>query len=457
MYFLDLSASQDIGASCYLLSIGSFNIVVDCGMHPKHVGLSSLPNLSFLEGKALDAIILTHTHLDHIGSLPLLAEKYQVPIFSSQATTLLGPRMLHNSVNVMQRQCDTGVKDARVLYTHSQVDAMAPCWQPLAFGRPHSLKKGKDELLLTLYPAGHVVGAVGCSLEYKGHTLFLTGDVLFENQLTLSGAAFPAKPVDTLILETTRGNTVRKQSRQEAQQALINSIKNCLDQGGYCLLPLFALGRLQEVLLLLYEAIFVHKTLDLVPIYVSGLGLDLARYMDEIYRKTQSVYFTYKIIRKLKVKSMSFKLSPGILPPSKGIYLLSSGMMVTETPSYALAASIINDPKSLIAFSGYCDPDTPGGKLLQAKPKDSIPFEAYNYSASLEAKIERFDLSAHADREELVDFAASLKPKHILTVHGESEARQWILQALKERLPEAHIHNSEPERVYDLPQKLSTS
>lgn len=450
MYFLDLSASLDIGASCYLLSIGPFRIVVDCGMHPKHTGSEALPNLSLLDSTILDGIILSHTHLDHIGSLPLLVQDHPVPIFTSQATSMLGERMLHNSVNVMQRQCDAGLKDARVLYTHGQVDAMAKLWQPLAFGRPHSLKKGKEELLITLYPAGHVVGAIGCSLQYKGYTIFISGDVLFDHQLTLSGASFPNTPVDTLILETTRGNTVRTQSREAAQQQLVASVKSCLTQGGYCLLPLFALGRLQEVLLLLYEAIFVHKTLDLVPIYASGLGLDLVGYMDDIYRKTQSVYFTYKIIRKLKVKRMSFKLTPGVLPPGKGIYLLSSGMMVPETPSYALAASIISDPKSLIAFSGYCDPDTPGGKLLKAKPKDIIDFEAYGYSASLEAKVERFDLSAHADRDQLIDFAARLNPKHVLTVHGETEARDWMIQSLKQRLPQAHIQNSEPGKPYHL-------
>ncbi len=328
MHFLDLSASQDIGASSYLLSIGPFQVVVDCGIHPKKTGNEAVPSLKLLDGISIDAIILTHTHLDHIGSLPLLAKRQAVPIFTSQGSRILGERMLHNSVNVMQRQCESGDLGAEVLYTHGQVDAMEKLWQPLAFGSPHTLEKQGETLLLTLYPAGHVVGAVGCKLEYKKKIVFITGDVLFDNQLTLSGAAFPTEPVDTLILETTRGNTLRKQSRAEAQQALVGSIKTCLDQGGYCLLPLFALGRLQEVLVLLYEAIFVQKTLDLVPIYASGLGLDLVGYMDEIYRKTRSVYFSYKIIRKLKVKRMSFKLKPGVLPPEKGIFLLSSGMMV---------------------------------------------------------------------------------------------------------------------------------
>ncbi len=450
MHFLDLSASQDIGASCYLLSIGPFKIVVDCGIHPKKTGAEAIPDLKLLDGISLDAIILTHTHLDHIGSLPLLASRQAVPIITSQGSMILGERMLHNSVNVMQRQCESGDLGAEVLYTHGQVDAMAKLWQPLPFGSPHILEKQGERLSLTLYPAGHVVGAVGCKLEYKRQTIFITGDVLFENQLTLSGAAFPTGQIDTLILETTRGNTLRKQSRAEAQQALVHKINTCLDQGGYCLLPLFALGRLQEVLVLLYEAIFVHKTLDLVPIYASGLGLDLVGYMDEIYRKTRSVYFSYKIIRKLKVKRMNFKLKPGVLPPEKGIFLLSSGMMVEQTPSYALAASILHDPKSLIAFSGYCDPDTPGGKLLQTKPKEPMLFNAYTYSTPCEAKIERFDLSAHADREELIHFACSLRPRHILTVHGEPEAREWVLQTLKERLPTANVINSEPGTLYHL-------
>lgn len=450
MHFLDLSASQDIGASCYLLSIGPFKLVVDCGIHPKKIGFEAVPDLKPLDDVQLDAIILTHTHLDHLGALPLLASRQAVPIYTSQGSKILGERMLHNSVNVMQRQCDSGEPGSEMLYTHGQVDAMAKLWQPLNFADPHTLEKAGEKLLLTLYPAGHVVGAVGCKLEYRGKTIFLTGDVLFENQITLNGASFPTQPVDTLILETTRGNTLRKQSRAEAQQALVRSIRACLDQGGYCLLPLFALGRLQEILVLLYEAIFVHKTLDLVPIYASGLGLDLVGYMDEIYRKTRSVHFSYKIIRKLKVKKMNFKLKPGVLPPGKGIFLMSSGMMVEHTPSYAIAASILHDPKSLIAFTGYCDPDTPGGKLLQINLKESMLFEAYQYATPCRATIERFDLSAHADREELIRFACSLNPKRILTVHGEPEARAWVLENLRACLPAAVITNSEPGKIYDL-------
>ena len=101
------------------------------------------------------------------------------------------------------------------------------------------------------------------------------------------------------------------------------------------------------------------------------------------------------------------KLEPGREPPMKGIFLVSSGMMVEHTPSYLLASSLLRDERNSILFVGYCDPDTPGGQLLRSQPGEEFDFEEIDCIEPVRAKIRQFDLSGHADREELVAYAES--------------------------------------------------
>ena len=110
----------------------------------------------------------------------------------------------------------------------------------------------------------------------------------------------------------------------------------------------------------------------------------------------------------------------------QGIYLVSSGMMVENTPSYMLASSMLEDDRNGIFFVGYCDPNTPGGQLLECQPGDEFLFEEVDILAQIRASIKKYDLSGHADREELLAFARSVSPRKIVLHHGDPEARSWF-------------------------------
>ena len=171
---------------------------------------------------------------------------------------------------------------------------------------------------------------------------------------------------------------------------------------------------------------------------------------DKISKRTRLVDFDLKILKQLDIKAIDPKLRPGKNIKKKGIYIVSSGMLVERTPSYNVAASLMNTGSNGIFFIGYCDPDTPGGQLLANKDADSFYFNAFDYLSPIRASIKKFDLSGHADREALVDYALQAKPKNIILTHGENDARNWFRNTLNQHLGYTHIIDPEPGQTYPL-------
>jgi Cft2 family RNA processing exonuclease len=125
-------------------------------------------------------------------------------------------------------------------------------------------------------------------------------------------------------------------------------------------------------------------------------------------------------------------------------------MLVERTPSYVLASGLTGNARNTIGFVGYCDPDTPGGQLLAAKPGDNFLFAAANVKTKVKARVEKFELSGHADREELLEFAVQATPRSIVLTHGETPARAWFAQQLAEKLPQTKVLDPVPLQTYQV-------
>lgn len=452
MKLIDLNRDGGIGANSLFIQLGDLNLVVDCGLHPKKVGRAATPDLKPLRNVTLDLVIVTHCHLDHIGSLPvLLREHPDVPVLMSSSSRMIIERMLHNSANVMVRQREAEHISDYPLFTHEEVDRCAKRFTPLPFGQAKHFRGAKDDLQIIFHGAGHVAGAVGVELHHKHRRIFFTGDVLFENQRTTPAAKFPADRFDTLVMETTRGTTERPQGKERANEVprLIRSINDTIERGGSFLAPVFALGRMQEILSIFHDARKFGRMAE-CPIYVSGLGVDLADYLDEIARKTRHVQFNRSMLKELHVKPLPRKLHPGEDPKQNAIYLVSSGMVVENTPSYILASGLVGHARNTIGFVGFCDPDTPGGRLLAAKPGDDFVFEAAHVKTKVKARIERFELSGHADREELLEFAVQTHARSIVLTHGDPPARAWFAEQLAAQAPHSKVIDPAPLQPYQV-------
>lgn len=427
-------------------------MVVDAGLNPKIAGVEALPDFSEIPPYPLDFILLTHCHLDHLGALPVLAREHpEAAIFCSRPSAIIAPRMLHNSISVMKRQrAEQGIANYP-LFQRNEIDALEDRFTPVRYEKPILCGDPDDPIEFTLYHAGHVAGACGIQIRYRHLTHLITGDILFTLQRTLDGAQLPQLHFDTLIMETTRGATERDpdKSRETEVERLLEWISEVIERGGSVLLPVFALGRMQEVMKILYEA-KLEDQLPRVPIFATGLGMALVDYFDTITRKTGLVQFQRKVLQELGIKKLSIDLKPGRGPKNPAIYILSSGMLVENTPSYKAAAAFLNNSKNAILFCGYCDPDTPGGKLLKTPPGDTFEFEALDYRGEVLAEVGQLDLSGHADREELLEFALAIQPRNLVLTHGDPEAKAWFKQAFKDLELSSRVVDLEPLRTYSL-------
>jgi Cft2 family RNA processing exonuclease len=446
--FTNLTRALEIGANSYLIEIGGRRLILDSGLHPKLEGEAALPNYAAVPADSADAIILTHAHQDHVGSLPMTMRLHpRAKAFMTDATRQLSDVMLHNSVNVMTRKRDEGIP-AYPLFTHREIDLTTRRWQTAPLHQEFDLTGERiraqdrgDDVTCEFFDAGHILGSVGVLIRGGGRSLFYTGDVNFEDQTIMQGATFPDGPLDVLVMETTRGDrgVPADFSRAAEQRRLADSINEVFARGGAVLLPLFALGKTQELLAMFFE--FRQRGLlrrD-CPVYIGGLGAKLTEIHDKLAHQAPRQKHDLQLLD---------AVGPFVLAgphateqPVKGgrIYAISSGMMTAKTLSNTLASQFLSDAKHSLIFVGYADPESPAGKIRNAAPGDIVQLSPEIPPQPLRCRVEKFNFSGHASRESLRAFAHKARPRKVVLVHGEPASMAWFREMLSADLPETEV------------------
>ncbi|MBM3832338.1 MAG: MBL fold metallo-hydrolase [Verrucomicrobia bacterium] len=452
MRIVNLNPASDIGASAWFVDIEGHRLLMDAGTHPKHEGRESLPLYELVKNESLDAIAITHCHHDHVGSLPVALRYFpKAHVLMSELSYFLVERVLHNSVNVMMRQRDElGIREYP-LFTHNEVDELAYLFQGYKYNREvawasfQKTRAGFPSPTLEFFDAGHALGSAGVMVRGQRQTLFYTGDVCFQDQTILKGARFEDIKADVLIMETTRGNRPIPPgfTREGEAERLAQAIQRVLERNGCVLIPVFALGRTQEILAqlaLLMNAGKVRKQ----PIFIGGLG----RVFTEIYdleahrahRQHTNLMLTealnLSVLEKGQVEKM--RLSGG------RIFVLTAGMMSEKTAAHDLALRMIGDERQAIFFVGYADPDTPGGRLKAAKPGETFLLSPSGGEVTKLCEVQDFDLTAHANRDELVKFVGEVEPHTVLLGHGDEESRLWFQEQIRVRYPKIKVIQPAP-------------
>jgi Cft2 family RNA processing exonuclease len=448
MKFINLTRRTEIGANSYYLEAGGHRLVLDSGMHPKFAGEAALPNMNALGSRRLDAIILSHSHQDHVGTLPVLMRRQpHAPVFMTEPTAEIGSTLLHNSVNVMTRQREElgpAVAGIYPLFIHREVDRLAERWRLCALRQTYTVSgervpAGTADTTFEFFEAGHVLGSTGVMLRSEGRTVFYTGDVNFDDQTIAQAAVFPQEKVDVLIMECTRGDTPVPPdwSRAGEEKRLMDAVESAFARGGCVLVPVFALGKTQEILAILYK-MRRERTLDF-PIYIGGLSSKITEIYDQRAQMGRRQLARLQLLNELRPFVLNAENIHDAGTRAGRVYALSSGMMTAKTLSNIFARRLVDQPRHSIFFVGYADPESPAGVLRSASPNGEVTLDPDQPPQRVRCHIEQFQFSAHASRESLAAFAERLAPKKILLVHGDPPAVEWMRARLASSLPKTEV------------------
>jgi metallo-beta-lactamase family protein len=431
------ASGGEVTGSCYLLQTGKANVLIDCGLFQ---GAKKLENQNRLPKRGplqqLDAVVLTHAHLDHTGRLPLLTRfGYARPIHATAATIDLTDLILRDSAYLQQedarrqnrRRAQEGKAPVEPLYTSHDVDRLTPLFRRMRYEHPTEVAPG---ITVRAVEAGHVLGSA--SLEVTVEEAGQRRIVVFSGDLGPRGAPLHRDPIpfehaDIVFMESTYGDREHPSLHQTAVEAR-EAVGAAIDQGGRVLVPVFAIGRTQLLLLLLAGA-FQRKTLRPFPIFVDS---PMAIKATAIYKKHMEI-FDDEAVAMVKSGEMSRNLRTVKACPkasdSQAVASMRGPFMVLAGAGMCTGGRILHhmtnhlpDPTTLLLMVGYQSRGSIGRAIVDGAKSVRI----YGRQVPVRATTHTFGgLSGHAGQSDLMAWIGSIatsKPRVILT-HGEDGPR----------------------------------
>lgn len=420
--------AMEIGGSCIYIRIAGKNILLDCGIR-QSASKDPIPDFCTIqEHGGLDAVIISHAHMDHIGTLPIISKAYpDARIYMTAMTADLTRVLLYDSLKIMNNK-----EDEIPHYSEQDVRAMLDRIFPVGFQTSFSIF---DQMDLTFYPAGHIAGAACVYLVTEEGSLFYSGDFSAFAQRTIEGIRIPKLRPDVSIVETTYGNRLHA-NRAVEEKRLIQLVKTCILEKKKILIPAFALGRAQEVLLILRAAI-QNQEIPAVPIYVDGMVRDI----NTMYTRNP-VFLKNALAKRILKGNEPFytkEIQPvaamqnrdDLLAGPDPVILLSSSGMLTGGPSAHYASRLAPMQNACIIITGYQDEESPGRQLLNLleHPQDQT-LTINGNTVPVKCQIEQVGLSAHGDKAEIMALLNRLSSRHVFLVHGNPDVIEELGQEL---------------------------
>ncbi|MDZ4221307.1 MAG: MBL fold metallo-hydrolase [Patescibacteria group bacterium] len=446
-------AAQNVTGSKHLIETeDGFKLLLDCGFHQGHRKEAEKLNRNFpMDAKSIDAVILSHAHLDHCGLLPLLVKQgYHGPIYATPATIDVAEQMLEDSAHIQEsdaeylnRHLDKGQSPIEPLYTQGDCKQTMELFVPAQYTH---LGGGwialSPSIRFKMYDAGHILGSAVILVEIKEtsgtKTLAFTGDLGRTNAPILRDPDIIPEKVDILLSEATYGNRLHEPAA-ETEKIVRDCIERAIKHKSKIIVPAFALGRTQELIYLLHR-LFHIQGFPKIPVYLDS---PLASRVTDVFKKHRNVFdketwedfdpvhdlplmFEDLVYTRTTEESKS-------LNETEGPYMVmsASGMMEAGRVLHHLKNGIAN-PNNTILITGYQAENTLGRRIQDGEKRVRIFNRSYNVKARV---VTAHSLSAHADQVELLEYVgAAAGLSKLFLVHGEVDAMAAFTDLVKTKM-----------------------
>jgi putative mRNA 3-end processing factor len=400
-----LGGAREVGKSSVQLVSDGLSLIFDSGLK-----LTDPPTYPLLVD-GVDATFLSHAHLDHCGNLPALHREHRMPVYSTAVSFELSHMLQRDSMKIDK------LKGYPLKYTEKDVAR-------LTAGEIH-VHPGKSYLFhgkipFTFYDAGHIPGSAGILVESEGKSVFYTGDTHSSDTRLVEKAEYP-EHADVVVSESTYGNRLHP-PRREVENEFLREVEETLERGGVALIPVFAIGRTQEVLLLLEG---IEET-----IYLDGMARrasqTILRFPDTLknpYKLQEAVDATVWIKNRRQRKRIC--QDPCVIVTTAG--------MLEGGPVLDYLSHLHRDANSNIILTGYQVEDTNGRLLVE---KGYVVDEESGQRFHVDMNISQYDFSAHSDKNELVKSITDMDPEEIILMHGDDES----IDELKNEFGDRRVH-----------------
>ncbi|KAF5003558.1 hypothetical protein FDECE_9897 [Fusarium decemcellulare] len=468
LMFLCLGGGNEVGRSCHIIQYKGKTVMLDAGQHPAYDGLAALPFYDDFDLSTVDVLLISHFHIDHAASLPYVLAKtnFRGRVFMTHSTKAIYKWLIQDSVRVGNTSSNP---TSQPVFTEQDHLTTFPQIQAIDYHTTHTV----SSIRITPYPAGHVLGAAMFLIEIAGLNIFFTGDYSREQDRHLVSAEVPkGVKIDVLITESTYG-IASHVPRLEREQALMKSITSILNRGGRVLMPVFALGRAQELLLILDEYWGKHPDFQRYPIYyasnlakkcmvvyqtfVSAMNDNIKRLFRERMAEAEASGdvagkngpWDFKYIRSLKnldrfddVGGCVMLASPGMLQNGVSRELLErwapsekNGVIITGySVEGTMAKQIMQEPDQIQAVMSR---SMAGARRMPGGDGEKVLIPR-------RCSVQEYSFAAHVDGVENREFIEEVAAPVVILVHGE----QHNMMRLKSKLLSLNANKTTKVKVY---------
>lgn len=431
-----LGAAGTVTGSKTLVSTSQTQVLIDCGLFQGFKNLRALNRTEMpLDVSKLGAVVLSHAHLDHSGALPVLMKQgFHGPIYATPSTIDLCHGLLLDSAKLQEEEAGfanrhhtTVHAPALPLYTVAEAKKTLRLFKPLEFERALEIAPGA---MVRLRPAGHILGASSVELTADGKTVLFSGD-LGRSSDKIMRAPAPIDHADYVVVESTYGDRLHETTEPEAQ--LADAVNRCAVRGGIVVIPAFAVGRAQELLLALHR-LKQRGAIPNLPVYLnSPMAIDMTeiyqRHCDEHRLDAKDCKALGSVAKMVRTPEESRALD-AIRYPS--VIISASGMATGGRVLHHLK-TLAPDHRNMIVFAGFQAAGTRGARMLAGERTVRIYGEDVPINAEV---IAITGMSAHADANEILAWlqTAPVAPKGIFLNHGEPAAADSLRCRIKHEL-----------------------